>query len=532
LPAIVNLRPALPAILVAFVAGACAPASNIPNVPVRQVSSETLVSVVDSLYDAGRGASVALDADGNPAVSYLLYSPVLKKGEIPPGVKVGEPQPPAVILATQSQGIWTRVSVTPQKTSPAVGDAPEITNDKNQSVPGVNTALAIDGQGKHHVAWATPHGVFYANDASGAFGEKEQVTASAAVGASIGVASDGTVWISYYDRGDVVAAMRTGTGWTRESVRPQTGQANAPASVTSMRVGADGQPIVAFGEGQQTAVATRSADGAWSFEEIEGEGGFGVSLALDGDGNPFVAFYDRQGAVHQASRIGGGTWTVNQVATTAAGPNQTGDPRWSTGIGVDGQGASHVVFADTAQQAIVLATGTGSTFSPERIEGSEGGTNPALAVSPDGAKRAVAWFDGENANLNTAQTGIEGLAIAHPTSAAALPSPGASTPTEAPCQPSILEVSAQNLAFDKDCLAAPAGEPFTIVFDNMEPVPHNVDVYDQQGGAHIAGAAPTDIFTGPGTAEYDSGPLEEGIYFFQCDVHPTQMFGTFVVGSP
>ena len=522
----------LAAILLALAAGSCAPASNIPQVPIRQVASDTLVSVADSLYDAGRGASVALDADGNPAVTYLLYSPVLKRGEIPPGVKVGEPQPPAIVMATQANGIWTRTSVTPQKTAPtAQGDAPELANDKNQAIPGVNTALAIDGQGSHHVMWATPRGVFYSTDASGAFGEKEQVTGSPALGGSIAVGGDGTVWVSYYDRDSVVAGTRTGAGWTRETVRPQTGQANAPASATSIRIGADGQPTLAFGEEGRTAVATRSADAAWSFEELEGDGGYGVSLSLDADGNPFVAYYDVQGVVHQASRMGG-TWAVNEVATTAAGPNGTSDERWSTGVGVDSQGTSHVAFADTAQKAIVLATGDGTTFSPQRLPGSESGTTPALAVGPDGSKRAVAWFDGDNANLNVAQTGIEGLAIAHPTSAPAPPSPGATTPTEAPCEPTILEIAAINLAFDTDCLAAPAGEPFTIAFDNQEAVPHNVDVYDQQGGAHIAGAAPTDIFTGPGTVEYDSGPLEEGIYFFQCDVHPTQMFGTFVVGAP
>src|SRR5438034_3701685 len=151
----------------AVVAVACAPASTVPAIPVKQRGT-LLVEVVDSLYDAGRASSVQIDKDGSPAISYLLYQPVLKKGEIPPGVKVGDPQPPAVILATQASGIWTRVSVTPQKRNPAAGDAPYLADSKGHAIPGVRTSLAVDSQGKHHVAWSSPQGgVYYADDASG-----------------------------------------------------------------------------------------------------------------------------------------------------------------------------------------------------------------------------------------------------------------------------------------------------------------------------------------------------------------------------
>src|SRR5437899_9824352 len=98
-------------------AAACARASNPPSVPIKQQGT-VLVSVVDSLFDAGRSPSVQLDKDGNPVVSYLLYKPVLKKGEIPPAIKPGDPQPPSVMLATLSKGLWLRSPVTPPKTAP------------------------------------------------------------------------------------------------------------------------------------------------------------------------------------------------------------------------------------------------------------------------------------------------------------------------------------------------------------------------------------------------------------------------------
>jgi hypothetical protein len=39
-----------------------------------------------------------------------------------------------------------------------------------------------------------------------------------------------------------------------------------------------------------------------------------------------------------------------------------------------------------------------------------------------------------------------------------------------------------------------------------------------------------DLVTGPATATYDVPAIPAGTYFFHCDVHPTQMFGTFVSG--
>jgi plastocyanin len=85
-------------------------------------------------------------------------------------------------------------------------------------------------------------------------------------------------------------------------------------------------------------------------------------------------------------------------------------------------------------------------------------------------------------------------------------------------------ISAQNIAFDTDTLTVPAGAPFTLLFQNKEPVPHNVAIYTEEGGSSL--------FTGDiiSAAEivYEVPALEGGEYFFVCDVHPTQMTGTLI----
>ena len=61
--------------------------------------------------------------------------------------------------------------------------------------------------------------------------------------------------------------------------------------------------------------------------------------------------------------------------------------------------------------------------------------------------------------------------------------PGTSTSSireMATCSPSgtNLRIVAQNLRFDRDCLAAPAGQAFILRLDNDENgIPHNVSIY-------------------------------------------------------
>jgi plastocyanin len=120
-----------------------------------------------------------------------------------------------------------------------------------------------------------------------------------------------------------------------------------------------------------------------------------------------------------------------------------------------------------------------------------------------------------------------------PSTSPASPTPSA---TGAACQPSgtTVQVVAKGIAFDQSCLAAPAGQAFTIEFDNEDAdIPHNVDILaadpsqDPSAPSLFAG----DLVTGVATQTYDVPALEVGTYFFRCDVHPTQMFGTFVVAA-
>jgi plastocyanin len=98
----------------------------------------------------------------------------------------------------------------------------------------------------------------------------------------------------------------------------------------------------------------------------------------------------------------------------------------------------------------------------------------------------------------------------------------------ATAQEVTLSISADNIAFNKSELSAPAGAEVTIVFDNKEAVPHNVAVYETSDMSSEIFVG--EVITGPQTIEYTfTAPDEAGEYFFVCDVHPRTMTGTFIV---
>lgn len=90
----------------------------------------------------------------------------------------------------------------------------------------------------------------------------------------------------------------------------------------------------------------------------------------------------------------------------------------------------------------------------------------------------------------------------------------------------VVQVSAESLAFDASTIEATAGEAFTITFVNNDSVPHNISVYQSQGGDAIVEGT---VINQGETVEVEVPALDAGEYYFQCDVHP-DMNGMVVVG--
>ena len=99
----------------------------------------------------------------------------------------------------------------------------------------------------------------------------------------------------------------------------------------------------------------------------------------------------------------------------------------------------------------------------------------------------------------------------------------------ATCSPdgTALKITAFDTKFDKNCLAAPANQDFTIEFSNLDRgIPHNVAIYEDESAQKNFFKG--ELVDGPGKTMYSVKGLAAGTFFFRCDPHP-EMNGTFIV---
>jgi plastocyanin len=102
-------------------------------------------------------------------------------------------------------------------------------------------------------------------------------------------------------------------------------------------------------------------------------------------------------------------------------------------------------------------------------------------------------------------------------------------PTEVTPVGEQLSISADSItSFETDEMAAPAGAPFTVTFDNQDTgIPHNWALYatEDDAGDTDSAIAATEIETAPDIQSVIVPALDAGAYYFHCDLHPN-MNGT------
>jgi plastocyanin len=130
------------------------------------------------------------------------------------------------------------------------------------------------------------------------------------------------------------------------------------------------------------------------------------------------------------------------------------------------------------------------------------GTSLVLLLSP--ALLACGYGDDETSPENTGQGGSDQ-------------------------QPSAqLEISAENVSFDRNLLVATPNEQVNLIFHNQDAgVLHNVSVYRSRGAEDVIYVG--EMFVGVETRTYRFETPGAGSYLYRCDVHPDTMSGSFVV---
>jgi plastocyanin len=102
-------------------------------------------------------------------------------------------------------------------------------------------------------------------------------------------------------------------------------------------------------------------------------------------------------------------------------------------------------------------------------------------------------------------------------------------------KPERVSLTASGTKFLETKLTFTAGSKISMNFDNKDvSLQHNFELFDGKD-ANAPSLFRSPLVTGPSTATFTfTAPSKPGSYFFHCDVHPTQMFGTVTVapGKP
>jgi plastocyanin len=392
----------------------------------------------------------------------------------------------------------------------------------------------VDEEGTHHIAWTQGGDLFYTDNPEGGAEAEPQLVTDEVSGISIAAGNDGVPWISFYQDGNARVASLDGQSWIARTVGPVRGGPRQPVS-TDIRV-AGNEPIVAYGDGGATMVARLSGD-RWTPETADEAGGLGVSMALDADGNPHLAYYDESGAVKHAHDVGGG-WEVSDVGDAGGVPDAG-----SAAIALDSQGIHHVAWQNADGTIGYTNNEEGDFGEAQEVPRSEAGALPVLGVNAED-EPFLGWVDTEDTEVQLALRSDDEplLALPSPQPTAA----GGAQPTAAECQPegTELEITAPAGAataappgFDTGCLAVEAGQPATLTFNNQDSTIHNVAIYtappaEDPAAEHLGGSEPNAPVEAGSSETYDIEPIEEpGSYHFQCDFHVANMNGTFVVAE-
>jgi hypothetical protein len=517
-------------------------------------------AVADFIDDVGLGNAVTVDADGVPYYSYWIFPAELAEGEIPAARPIGSPyiqtestpdEPGDFggaigVGSVSTDGVFTRGAAAQVRDTPdgitvpygpatveaLIGATRENTN---------GTDIAIDAAGGKHVVWTGPDGVWYAGGddsftADQVFDYEIPLRRAGPIGRpAVTADEDGNAWVAYTVNANgqrVEVATQTEQGWAKETVAEIPVCSGCPQPKgTEIGVTADG-PMVAYVDTStnEVKVAVPGDGGTWTSTVVASDvSGDGLDMAVDADGAAYLTFYDGQGGVKLAAQDGT-AWTVTDVATSDAEFDPAAPPieAPTTGVAVNDDGGLSVTYTDAGSVLLVSST-DGAAFEPVDISSNQQSDSSAVAVVPDGSATYLTWYGTVGQDLRIGIWGdVQDLQVAAP-SPTPEPNAGPAPPSGCGDDPVValdIEALAGN-TFDVDCLVAASGEKFTVNYTNTDTTTaHNFDLMIEQGGEQIGA---TDLAVGPIDEPLDVEPLDVGSYFFQCDAHPTTMFGTLAV---
>lgn len=295
------------------------------------------VEIADATVRVGNGAALALDASGQPHISYFNQL----AGDLR--------------YAFRDVAGWHIVTVDSEGSS------------------GRYTAIALDSQGHAHISYLNEdtHEVRYAYQ-DGEGWQIERVDNGFARMTSLALDALGRPHIAYWAGApdyDLRHATRDTQGWQVETVDDQSDIGSAP----SIAVDSQGGIHIAYQEGYFEDLRYAVNHGAgWQLETVDSEGytGYSASLTLDSSGRPHISYvrkdYRQDWGEVRYAKLGDAGWQ-REIA------NLGSDRMGFTSLALDGIGKPCIAHTDAQ-----ASRGSGSLLvACRQFPGDDSGAQPA-----------------------------------------------------------------------------------------------------------------------------------------------------------
>jgi hypothetical protein len=258
-----------------------------------------------------------------------------------------------LMYATKSNDVWTIETV----------DSP--------GDPGKHTSLALDSNGIPHISYYgdTNNDLKYANRLGGTW--SYEVVESSPPGEELGLHTSLALddqdipHIAYYDAmtdamftGRLKYVNKAGGVWGTPTIVDDSRDAGRNASLA---LDAQGEPYIAYYYLYGVGFASKDAAGGWTYETVDTGGVTGryTSLAVDSEGRPHISYQEGINLTYNLmyARKSEGVWTLERLDTT-------GNTGGHTSIALDAQDNPRISYADATSDVLMYTDSAVHVLTP------------------------------------------------------------------------------------------------------------------------------------------------------------------------